>query len=98
MVVGFFGDHDGFGDHQTTEIVAAERQLEVINACVPDSLGRGPHTGVTVTVGETTDNSLHGCRPGLRRSGRYVDGDLSTWITNSYSVCCAWLGREFFER
>ena len=31
-VVGLFGDHGRFGDHQATEIVPPQRQLQVIDA------------------------------------------------------------------
>ena len=41
-VVGLLGDHRRLGDHQAAEVVAPQRQLEVIDAGFADPLGGRP--------------------------------------------------------
>ena len=64
-VVGLLGDHDRLGDHQAAEIVPAQRQLEMIDAGLPDSLDGRPDARGPVAVGEAAQNSLHGLVHGL---------------------------------
>ena len=44
-VVGLFRDHDRLGNDEAAEVVAAERQLEVIEARFPDSFHGDPDAG-----------------------------------------------------
>ncbi len=57
--VGLLRDHRGLGDHQTAQVVSAESQLEVLDACLPDALDGRPDAGSTIAIRETTDDSFH---------------------------------------
>ncbi len=59
LIVGLLGDHDRLGDHQAAEIMAAERQLEMVNARRANLFGGRPHTGRSIAVGKTAHDPHH---------------------------------------
>ena len=58
-VVGLLGDHGRFGDHQPAEVVAPQRQLEVVDPGVADPLDGRPDARGPVAIGEATDDPIH---------------------------------------